>query len=134
MKKRALWVLAAAFCAAVGLLYLYFTEEGAGLGIPCTFHALTGLYCPGCGASRALRSLLHMDFYRALRYNALFAVAIPFAAVYAIALGVSYIRFGRDEVSGKIPLKAVVAFAVMALLYGVLRNLPAFAFLAPTLI
>ena len=24
---------------------------------PCIFHALTGIYCPGCGAGRALRAL-----------------------------------------------------------------------------
>ena len=25
--------------------------------IPCTFHAVTGLYCPGCGGSRAVAAL-----------------------------------------------------------------------------
>lgn len=26
---------------------------------PCAFHMLTGLYCPGCGGTRAVRALMH---------------------------------------------------------------------------
>ena len=35
MKKRILITLAAAFFAAAALIYLYFTGEGEGAGIPC---------------------------------------------------------------------------------------------------
>ncbi len=131
MKKRIAIVSAAAFFAASALLYLYFTAEGEGAGIPCVFHQLTGFYCSGCGASRALRSALHLDFYQALRYNAVFTVALPFFAVYFGALAVSYIRFGKDRISGKISLKILWAFVAIAIIYGFLRNIPEFSFLAP---
>ena len=134
MKKRFLIAAAAAFLAAAALFYLYRTEEGAGAGIPCVFHLLTGWYCPGCGASRALRSLLHFDLGQALRYNAPFAVASPFVGIYALSLAVSFVRFGEDRVSRRIPLVPVIVFAALCLLYGALRNLSAFAFLAPTAI
>lgn len=131
MKKRIAIVSAAALIAAAALLYLYFTGEGEGAGIPCVFHQLTGFYCSGCGASRALRSVLHLDFYQAFRYNAVFTLALPFFAVYSGALAISYIRFGKDRISGKIPGKILWIFIAIALVYGFLRNVPAFSFLAP---
>ncbi len=35
----------------------------------CMFHAVTGLYCPGCGGTRAVLALLHGDLVRSLRYH-----------------------------------------------------------------
>ena len=132
MKKRLAITLAAAFFAAAALLYLYFTGEGKGAGIPCVFYQTTGFYCSGCGASRALRSILHLDFYQALRYNAIFTISFPLLAVYFSALAISFIRFGKDEISRKISMKPVWVLIALAVVYGILRNIPAFAFLAPT--
>lgn len=134
MKKRILITAAVALVAAAALVYLYNTAEGEGAGIPCRFYQMTGLYCAGCGASRALRSMLHLDFYQALRYNAVFTVFAPLAAVYGIALGVSYIKSGKDNVSKSVPAAPLIVIAVIALLYMVMRNIPEFSFLAPTVI
>jgi hypothetical protein len=134
MKKRIAIVAAAALIAAAALVYLYFTGEGEGAGIPCMFHQVTGFYCSGCGASRALRSILHFDFYQALRYNAIFTLCLPLFAVYFTSLSVSYIRFGKDRVSEKISMKIIWIFIALALIYGVLRNVPALSFLAPVIL
>jgi len=132
MKKRSAVLIAAAALAAAALLYLYFTPEGAGAGIPCLVHYFTGFYCCGCGGSRALRSVLHFDFYQALRYNAVFTVLFPFLGVYFAALGISYVRFGKDKISSKVPKGVVWVFVAFAVVYGILRNVPGFSFLAPT--
>lgn len=134
MKKRATVVAAAAVFAAAALLYLYFTGEGDGAGIPCIFYQITGFYCSGCGSSRALRSIMHFDFYRALRYNAIFTLAFPFLVLYFVTLTVCYIKFGKDKISGKIPMSIVWIFIALALIYGVLRNISVFSFLAPTVL
>ena len=134
MKKRIAIVTAAALIAAAALVYLYFTGEGEGAGIPCMFHQITGFYCSGCGASRALRSILHFDFYQALRYNAIFTLCLPLFAVYFGGLSISYIRFGKDRVSEKISMKIIYIFVAAALVYGILRNIPAFSFLAPVIL
>lgn len=36
---------------------------------PCVFRKATGIYCPGCGSTRALRALAGGDFAVALRCN-----------------------------------------------------------------
>ena len=38
-------------------------------GIGCPLHALTGLPCPGCGATRATLALLRLDLPGALAFN-----------------------------------------------------------------
>lgn len=87
----------------------------------CMFHKLTGLYCPGCGATRALSALLHGDLKTSLHNNALL-----------IPLGIMlFVLIAKPEISIKRP----VAFAIIAIVlcFTVLRNIPAapFTCLAP---
>ena len=44
----------------------------------CPIYLTTHWLCPGCGSTRALHSLLHLDFQSALHYNALFTLLVPF--------------------------------------------------------
>lgn len=37
--------------------------------MPCIFHALTGLYCPGCGGTRAVKYLLQGQIGMSIRYH-----------------------------------------------------------------
>lgn len=135
MKKRIVVVSAAALCAAAALLYIYLTKNGAGAGIPCTWHTLTGYWCPGCGSSRALRALLHLEFYQALRYNALFTVCAPFVGIYFAVVAFRYIKYGENvPVKRKIPLYPLWILCGIAICYGVLRNIPVLSFLAPTML
>lgn len=45
--------------------------------IPCFFTAVLGLYCPGCGGTRALSALLHGHFLKAIWYH-------PFVPYFAV--------------------------------------------------
>lgn len=40
-------------------------------GVPCLFHLITGLYCPGCGGTRAARYLLHGQIMKSFWYHPL---------------------------------------------------------------
>ena len=55
-----------------------------GLGLPCLFHSLTGLYCPGCGGTRAVRSLLRGDLRMSFQYHplVLYAVLVLFLEMF----------------------------------------------------
>ena len=70
-------VLAAALIAgAYGLMML--------AGISCPLRFLTGVSCPGCGATRAWLAALHGDLRSALRLHPLFWILIPAAAAYLL--------------------------------------------------
>jgi len=91
---------------------------------PCLFHQLTGWHCPGCGSTRALLALMEGDPVRACRNNLALAAALPFLGWWAIQRlrGRSLPRCGWW-----LPALVGVVIAV----YWVLRNLPAFSWLAP---
>ena len=94
----------------------------------CSLHEVTGLYCPGCGATRATHQLLHGELISALRYNALWVLSLP-VALYCISSELRRLARGRplpgDPVRNRWFL--VGAFAV-AVLFGLLRNLPMYPF------
>ena len=95
----------------------------------CQFHRLTGLNCPGCGMTRAFYALLHGNFFGALRDNALFVFTVMGLTVRGAWFGVKIFRgHAADEY---FPLKWLWPLLVVALMFTVLRNLPAFAFLSP---
>ena len=60
----------------LGLIYLYFNDPSIIPFIPCYFHEITGLECTGCGITRAIYSLMHLDFVAAIKYNALFVLSL----------------------------------------------------------
>lgn len=96
----------------------------------CLFHEMTGLYCPGCGSTRALHCLLHGELGAALHENALAVLALPLVGFMALR---SVLR-RRPPVAGRRfqPIWLVVVVAVIVT-FGVLRNIPRqpFLWLAP---
>lgn len=134
VKKRLLG--AALFWAAVAgvALVLLLRPEGSGFGLPCVIHSLTGLYCPGCGASRALASLLRLEFYQAFRWNPLLVLLLPFALVYLVWGSISWVRLGRNTLDDRIPARLLWILLAAVLVYFPLRNLPLWPFvlLQPT--
>lgn len=63
--KRVLWAYAAGVAAVVAFAVTPFA-------IPCLFHLVTGIPCPGCGLSRAFVYALQLDFLAAVQMNFLF--------------------------------------------------------------
>ncbi len=102
-----------------------------GGGLLCLFYETTGLYCPGCGSGRAVLALLHGHPLKALGHNALlFLSGLPCGAL----LVWEYLRFVFPGLALREPvLPAWVGRTALALIlfFWVLRNIPAFAFLAP---
>ena len=44
----------------------------------CPFYLFTGIHCPGCGMTRSLLALLHLDIKKAFYFHPLFPVVILF--------------------------------------------------------
>lgn len=113
-------------CAAV---VFFFNPVAYGFYPVCQFHRLTGLNCPGCGATRALYALLHGHPGMALRDNALFVVLF-------ISTAVRSAWFFAMKSSGRpvgqfFPMRWLWPLLAITAVFAVLRNLPAFSFLSP---
>lgn len=98
------------------------------IGIPCVFYEITGLYCPGCGITRLCISLFEGDIYQAFRYNPIIFIDVPIIFI----LFVLNILFKDKKSIKKITNILIIILAVITVIFGVLRNIPAFGFLAPT--
>lgn len=48
-----------------------FIKDLLGLGDDCAFHSITGLYCPGCGGTRAVRELFRGNIFMSFQYHPL---------------------------------------------------------------
>ncbi len=99
--------------------------DPAEISLPlCSFHAWTGLECPGCGATRATHELLHGRLLAALRCNALWVLSLPLVAY--VAVSELRVLAGHRALPGK-PARPAwfwLAIAVVVTVFFVLRNLP----------
>ena len=103
----------------IGALYALIITL-TGVGIPCPIHLVTGIKCPGCGASRMAMSLLKLDFASAFRYNAALFCLLPLMAATAARYAYVYIKRGtlRDRFAD-----ISVWFMIGALIvFGIVRN------------
>lgn len=99
----------------------YYISKYTGFAIPCIFHDLTGFYCPGCGITRMLFSILKLDFYQAFRYNPL---------VFILLIGSIICKLFKI----KLPKYTSYVLLVIVIIYGILRNIDTFGYLRPTII
>ena len=118
----------------LGGIFLFFNIPGKSkLLPPCIFHSLTNLYCPGCGSTRVVYSLIHGDIITALRCNILTVLFIPLLAY-------SFLAFCVNTYSNKQVLKQIIynplstkIIVIAVIVFWVLRNIPfvPFSYLAP---
>lgn len=84
----------------------------------CPFFALTGHYCPGCGATRAVAALLHGHISTAFHFNAVVTLLLPFVICYFAVVYFSVLRENRvhwpalPDHSWKTALACVALFGV----------------------
>lgn len=117
------------FVVVLFLLVLYLVIAGYfNIYIPCPIKAITGFYCPGCGITRMIKSLFELDFYAAFRYNPLLFISLPFD----LFLYFDYVFRKNKSLYKKIPELVWYIIIILLIVYGILRNIPYFSFLAPT--
>jgi len=112
-----------------GAVVFFFNPSTHGFFPVCLFHQLTGLNCPGCGATRALYALLHGNLLLACHDNLLFMLALPTALVWSI-WWIWRQWLGRP-VNIRIAPKWLWLLLVVGVVFTVARNLPGFEWLSP---
>jgi Protein of unknown function (DUF2752) len=129
-RQAVLRPLGVAAAALVGTGYVAAVDPNTVGHYPtCPFLAITGWYCPGCGALRAVHALAHGDPMTALARN-------PFAVVALGYVVVAWVLWLERTASGR-PVRwlapAWVLYSVLGaiLMFGVLRNLPGWTWLSP---
>ena len=115
-RKKLLLLLTAVLVVAAYLLQ----RQATGLYIPCVFHSVTGLQCPGCGSTRMLTALMHLDIKRAFEANPFLLLTGPLLAFEIFYDNFTYHTDKAFEHANSIVL---IAYCICTLLFGVLRNL-----------
>ena len=122
MKKRLVSELKKlAAVMLLGVAYYAFVTT-MGFGIPCVFNKVTGLLCPGCGISRMLIAITHLDFLGAFGYNRFLFVTMPIMLILFICNEGRYIKTGERDLD-KLSKCMVFGEAVLLLAFGIIRNL-----------
>ena len=106
---------------AVGAVFFLFNPSTTAFYPKCLFHEMTGLYCPGCGSTRALYCLMHGEFREALCDNALVVLVLPLLG--AILLARAF-RRRPPIVVRQSQLRWLGLLLAMIVVFGVARNIP----------
>ncbi|MBT6881503.1 MAG: DUF2752 domain-containing protein [Flavobacterium sp.] len=123
MKKKYKFIVGILVLLLVSLYY-FFNPTVSNFFPKCPFHTITGLYCPGCGSQRAIHDLMHLNIFEAINHNALMFFAFTF--------GIGLYLYSKKKFYDLIyhPKSPLIIFGII-FLFGVLRNLDKFHFLAP---
>lgn len=130
-RRSSPWIvvpIAAGVLVVAAVLFL-FDPARHGFYPRCVIHEWTGLYCPGCGSLRAAHELLHGRFASALGSNALLVLWGPVVA-WETARQLAWETAGRRWIGFR-HSGWPWAFLASAVLFTVLRNLPAARMLRP---
>ncbi|MDZ7910348.1 MAG: DUF2752 domain-containing protein [Rhodococcus sp. (in: high G+C Gram-positive bacteria)] len=123
--------LGMAAAAVGGAVLLHVRDPRTSTYLPCPLHALTGLWCPGCGTTRALGDLTRGDVAAAASSNVVAVVVV------VVALGLWGLwlraRWTGTRLAIPRPGRPTAAVLVVALAaFTVVRNTPWGTAIAPT--
>lgn len=83
--------------SCIGALY-YLVLRDMLPQMPCLFDRLLGIYCPGCGGTRALKALLHGRLLQSLWYHPLIPYTAAVAGGFMVTQGLD--RLGLTDQKG----------------------------------
>ncbi len=105
------------------ILCLYLIELlTLGYAIPCVFHLVTGLKCPGCGVTRLLVSLSHFDFKSAFHYNAFVFITSPLLLYFFIKSMLNNCGVIKNQITST-ENRILYVYIVLFVIFGIVRNI-----------
>ena len=74
-----------------GISFVIIVTSGS-FKFECLFRNLFDICCPGCGLTRAFRSILNLDFYSAFKYSILGIPLFIFSIIICIGIVIDIIK------------------------------------------
>jgi Protein of unknown function (DUF2752) len=93
--------------------------------------AAVGFWCPGCGGLRAVNDLTRGNVGAAASSNLLFIAVLPLLVFLLGRWAVDRWTGREREPNARLIVIATVSFCALAVVFAVLRNIPAGSWLAP---
>ena len=101
-------------------LYVAFADRFFSFRFGCVFHDYLSLYCPFCGGTRAISSLLRFQFWNAIRYNVLVVGLVIWALVLDVTVLVRLLK-NKDKLL-RFPHWGWIVMIVILVMFMILRN------------
>lgn len=127
LRTRAQIILGACACGGA-TAFLYAVDPNRHAVYPeCLLYNATGIYCAGCGATRAAYALLHGRVLEALHDNALFIAALP---LLLYVIGSYVLSAWRAQAWPAIPIDGRklawrgISITLVLIAFMIARNLP----------
>lgn len=110
------WAPAALFGVVLAIVLSAHLSAAINFQLPkCALKATTGIPCPTCGGTRALRALALCDFSGALKWNPIVTVAaLTSLAIFILWIALPSEKFGK--IQKRLLSKPFALFAVFALI------------------
>ena len=99
------------------------------IGYECPWKKNFNIDCAGCGATRMLISIFHLEFYQAFRYNPLMFSLLLLSIIYFVYIIIFKI-IGKDYF--RIHRNSLWLLLILTIIFTVIRNIPGFEYLKPT--
>jgi hypothetical protein len=134
LSTRAQIVAAACACGSASAFLFAVDPNHHAVYPQCLLYNATGIYCAGCGATRALYALLHGRLLDALHDNAFFVAALPLLLYVTGSYAVNAWRenaWPQIFFNERKLIPRAIAIFVLMMAFAVLRNLPGFEWLRP---
>ena len=80
-------------CLPFALFYVSIMDKG--IFPPCMLYTALGLYCPGCGGSRAVKSLFQGDIISSLIYHPLVPYTVIVYMIFMLSQALRIISHGK---------------------------------------
>lgn len=115
-----LGIVALGICIAAVLLYLCTGINVLRINFPCMFNKITGLCCPGCGGTRALRALLQGNILRSLYDYPPFLFGVVVYVIFMIRCFL-YKHFGVKKSRDGAVVKYIYIFLAIMLIQWIVK-------------